>query len=122
MVSAAEELGNRTNRLRLPPNWARYGVYSMTTAGSVVAIKHKFLDKVVTLDAALEDGIEDVSKLEISRKLSENGAQLVSPNGTFKIFWLSSLLRVRRSTSPSEAWRRVLWHWVMAHWSLLRSR
>lgn len=40
--TAADELGNRTARLRLPPDWVRDGIYEKFIVGSLLTVTHRF--------------------------------------------------------------------------------
>ena len=74
--AAADDLGNRTQRMRLPPNWDLCGVYRKTVKDNVLTVHHRFSGLSITVE--LESDLADrVSEFEITKNWSEHGATLV---------------------------------------------
>jgi len=80
--SAAEELGARSSRLRLPPVWKHDGVYILVVTGCMIAITNRFTTVTVTLDGE-QQGIEDSAAAEVIHNWSENSARIVANNGAY---------------------------------------
>jgi len=74
--AAADDLGNRTQRMRLPPNWDLCGVYRKTVKDKLLTVHHRFSGLSITVDLE-SDLVDRVSEFEITKNWSEHGATLV---------------------------------------------